>query len=300
MTDAETLIESRRAGLLQRHRSLALENANEAETRKKLIDRILEDLLDWTEDDISYEERVSEDNQTTYADYILRTANTALLVEAKRVGRTFDTGASRRKRTLSGPTLEGELGAAITQARDYCRKKSIPYAAVTNGGQWVVFPAVRTDEVDFHSSSALIFDSLTNTLGDDFEYFRFLLSRDSVIDGNLEAELIGRNADQFEERRLNRFFSSGRSSRPNPIFPLIENAIVTAFSDSIEAGDVELLEKCYVSTPDRTKFDRRVKMHLSKREPLFSKAPERPMGSRKHRGSKTIADTLQSASVPSQ
>jgi len=68
---------------------LKLHDANEAETRKKLIDKIIEDLLGWNDDDISYEERVSEDGKTTYADYIIRTADISILIEAKRIGKTF-------------------------------------------------------------------------------------------------------------------------------------------------------------------------------------------------------------------
>ncbi len=290
-----TSSENKRVQLLGVHKKLQLANANEAETRKKLIDEILEGLLGWTPDDMSYEERISEDGTTTYADYILRTANTPLLIEAKRMGRTFDTGPSKRRRTLSGPILDGEVGDAIRQARDYCRKKNIPYAVVTNGGQWIVFPAVRTDEVDFHASSALVFDSLESTLGEDFEYFTSLLSRDGVIDGNLEFELIGRNADQLEERRLNRFFVTGRGGKVNPIYPLIENEIITAFSESISESDTELLDKCYVTTPDRTKFDNRIKMHISKRAPLFDKSPGKPMGHRKSKSGRSLADTLVAA-----
>ncbi len=47
--------------IIERHDQLKLEDANEAETRKKLIDRVVADVLGWTDNDISYEERVSED-----------------------------------------------------------------------------------------------------------------------------------------------------------------------------------------------------------------------------------------------
>ena len=50
----------------------------------------MEDVL-WSGDtDISYEERVSEDGVTTYADYIIRTTDVALFIEAKRIGCGFD------------------------------------------------------------------------------------------------------------------------------------------------------------------------------------------------------------------
>ncbi len=59
--------------------------ANEAETRLKLIDMILFSVLGWTRDDVSVEERVSEDGKTTFADYVLRTGMTAIVVEAKKL-----------------------------------------------------------------------------------------------------------------------------------------------------------------------------------------------------------------------
>lgn len=279
--------------LLKTYSSLLLAEANEAETRKKLIDKIVEGILGWNVDDISYEERVSEDGKTTYADYIIRTADIALLIEAKRIGKSFNLDQTKKHVNLSGRFLEGNAGEAIKQAREYCRKKSIPFAVVTNGYQWIVFPAVRTDMVSFSDSKAIIFDSLERLLGEELNDFVKLLSRDGVIDGNLSVELIGRKTDQYEERRLNRFFNRTNSRIPNPIYPLIETEVVNSFSDSIVNSDVDLLEKCYVKNADRQKFDNRIKMHLEKREPLFLTQPKRPM---RKRESTTLADSINSAS----
>ena len=188
---------------------------------------------------------------------------------------------------------QGKTGEAIKQARNYCRKKSIPFAVVTNGYQWILFPAVRTDQVSFSSSSAIIFDSLERILGEESDYFKSLLSRDGVIDGNLAIELIGRNTDQFEERRLNRFFKGAGTRAANPIYPLIENEVISAFSDSIINSDKSLLEKCYVKNADRQKFDNRIQMHLQKREPLFSSQPKRPM---RKRESSSLTESIATAS----
>jgi hypothetical protein len=266
--------------IVKAHDKLKLYDANEAETRKKLIDKIIEDLLGWSDDDISYEERVSEDGNTTYADYIIRTADVSMLIEAKRIGKTFSSVPDKKKVKMSGAFMQGETGEAIKQAREYCRKKSIPFAVVTNGAQWILFPAVRTDSISFSDSSAIVFDSLGRILGEELGEFKNLLSRDGVIEGNLAVELIGRNTDQFEERRLNKFFNGGTARRENPIYPLIENEVISAFSDSIINSDDDLLEKCYVKNADRTKFDKRIQMHLQKREPLFSTRPKRPMRKR--------------------
>lgn len=263
--------------ILDLSKSLKLQNANEAETRKKVIDKILAEALNWNENDISYEERVSEDGSITYADYIIRTANTAFIVEAKRIGEALLELPSKRRVKLSSGFVKGETGKAITQARDYCRKKSIAYAVVTNGDQWIIFPAIRVDQISFEKSHAVLFDSIETLLSENLEDFSNLLSRESVIDGSLEKELLGRTTDQIEVRRLKTFFKNKNAKPVNPIYPLIEEAVLSAFSDVNIESDIELLSRCYVQNAERIKFDKRISMHLNKSEPLFDSHPKRPL-----------------------
>lgn len=286
------------SALLSSYAHLKLSSANEAETRLKLIDRIFFGLLDWTYEDVTVEERVTEDGKSTYTDYIFRTANTAFVVEAKKVGTSFESVGDSRKARLSGKLLEGATGEAIKQARDYCRKKSIQFAVVTNGAQWLIFPGVRTDQVSFSQSSALIFDSLTRVLGEEFDEFYELLSRDAVINGNLELELLGRSEDQFEERRLRSFYRTTRVRTPNPLYPLLQEAIVRSFADSIIERDDDLLAKCYVSSADRVRFDRKINMYLQREESLFSTSPKKPL--RRTKDAKALSETLKGAAESSR
>lgn len=253
------------------------ENANEAETRLKVIDKVLFDILGWTHNDVQVEERVSEDGNTTFADYVVRTASTAFVVEAKKSGSVFKTQAKERRLKLSKSNLQGEIEDAVSQARDYCRKLGVQFAVVTNGNQWVIFPANRIDQVTFHNSYALVFNSLKSILVDDYTEFFDLLSRNSVVNSSLENLLLGYTEDQIEGRRLRNFFQSPRSEMRNPIYPLIESAITTSFSDTIIEMDPELFERCYVNSPEKIKFDRRINMHISKSQHLFSAQPARPM-----------------------
>ncbi|WP_134015416.1 hypothetical protein [Litoreibacter halocynthiae] len=207
--------------LLDRHRLLTLADANEAETRLKLIDRIIFEVLGWGHDDASVEERVSEDGNTTFSDYVLRTGFSSLVIEAKRSGRSDLVVADKRKALLNRKLVSGDTGDAIIQARDYERKLAIPFAMVTNGDQWVIFPATRTDEVPFEKSSAIVFPNIQSVLERDFSDFYDLLSREAVIGGSLETELLGRIEDQTDGRRLNQYFTTGFSKLSrNSIFPL--------------------------------------------------------------------------------
>src|SRR3569623_441382 len=260
--------------ILAQYDALSLHEANEADTRLKVINDVLYGVLGWTHADVHTEERVSEDDATTWADYTLRTGMTALVVEAKKVGVSFSEAPDTRRAQLKGKLVSGETGKAIVQARDYARKLSIPFAVATNGNTWIIFPATRTDQVRFADSSAIIFPTLKSALDTDFAEFHDLLSRDAVINGSLENELLGRIENQIEDRRLNRFFPTGFSRiTRHSLYPLIEDAIVTAFTEDVVNADPDLLAKMYVRTPDRTRFDNRVRIHILKRENVASKAP---------------------------
>jgi hypothetical protein len=279
--------------ILQAHEKALLADANEAETRLKIIDRVIFEVLGWSHDDVSVEERVSEDGGTTFADYIIRTAGSAFVVEAKKVGATFDEVPNVRRQRLTRSFVSGALGDCIVQARDYARKKSIPFAVVTNGQSWIIYPATRIDQVPFADSSAIVFPSLVSALNSDYAEFAHLLSRNDVISGSLEAELLGKTEDQLRDRRLNRFYTNrGASTGRNPLFPLIEEAIVTAFTDSIVDSDAELLQKCYVQTPERIKFDSQINMYISRQQSAFRRTPIRPM---QRRESKELRDTIERA-----
>jgi predicted type IV restriction endonuclease len=135
------------AEIIAQYDHLLFHHANEAATRLKVINDVLYSVLGWTHNDIAPEERVSEDRSITWADYVIRTGMTAAVVEAKKVGVCFDNVPNTRRAQLNGKLVKDALGDAIIQARDYARKLSIPFAIVTNGDAWIIFPATRTDQV---------------------------------------------------------------------------------------------------------------------------------------------------------
>jgi hypothetical protein len=266
------------------YKQLMLHDANEANTRLKVIDRILREVLGWSFDDISVEDSVTEDGKTTYSDYVLKTANTAFVVEAKKAGATFSArsfvGSKDRRVKLSKGFLESDLGQAIVQARDYGRKQGIDFAVATNGSVWAVFPAQRHDRVKFQESTALIFWSLEDALSENYQEFHDLLSRGAVISGSLDRRLFGRPGNQVDERKLRSFFET-RISHSNPLFPMIEDAVTKAFSDSIVELPDESFQLCYVTVPDPMKFDHKIRMYITRRQQVVSAPLLRPMKRRR-------------------
>lgn len=288
-----------RETLVRNYANLHLYRANEAETRLKLIDRIFFELLSWRHEDVQVEERTGDDGQSIYADYVFRTGRTAFVVEAKKVGQTFTEVPNLRRTNLRGKIMQGETGAAIKQVRNYAVTLSIPFAIVTNGSEWIIFPAHRTDQVPLAKSSAIIFSSLKSILGDSFSDFYDLLARDNVIDGSLENDLLGRIEDQFAQRRLNQFYTKQfHKVRRENLFGLIEDEITTAFTEDTILQDPNLLEKCYVKTPERSRFDKRINMHISKRQPATDIEPTRPLRERREDIVSGIVDAASKKSRP--
>ena len=285
--------------VLTAYSNAILADANEAETRLKVIDRVLFEVLGWKHDDVSVEERVWEDGHTTFVDYIIRTAGTSFVIEAKKVGASFLEVPNVRRRRLTSSFVSGEVGKAVIQARDYARKKSIPFAVVTNGNAWIAFPATRIDQVSFADSAAIVFPTLTSALRDEYSEFAHLLSRSEVISGSLEAELLGRTEDQLGDQRLNRYFTN-RTVPPgrNPLYPLIEDAVVTAFTDSIVDKNPDLLKKCYVQTPERIKFDRQINMYIQRQQSVFGQPPIRPLQRKETRDLSNAIERSRSTARP--
>lgn len=276
--------------LARTYGQLNLADASEAETRFHVIDEILGAVLGWEKADITVEDRVVEGSTTTYADYVLRTASTALVVEAKRATASFVLPTRRRTLGLSGVLREGEIGVAIQQAREYCVGLSVPFAVITNGSAWIIFTAIRTDGITFEEGTAHIFRDLDDIKTRLIEFWE-LLSRERVMDGNLADVMLGRNVDaSLEKRNLRSLlpepgFRLGR----NAVYEHIEPAVSAALSDEALLKSSEALGACYVRTAERTKFDSRLRMHLADVKPPLGQTATRV---RTRKGSGALDDAV--------
>ena len=265
--------------LIARLSDIRASGGNEADTRFKVIDDILVDVLGWDKADFETEPRVSEDGADHFLDYLVRTAQTVFLIEAKRAQVSFSQLPASRRAPLKGAWFKGDLRRAIIQARDYGRARGVGFCVVTNGDAWIVFAVNRRDLVSFEDTYAIIYQDIEAVLDTDFSEFHALLADDSVIDGSLEQELLGGDSNQIENRRLNRIYDHSFSKlNRTTMFSSIEDEIVTAFSEELISENPELLEKAYVETADRIKFDDRVKMAVLRREQVINTRPMRPVG----------------------
>lgn len=252
--------------LIQAYGKLQLSEANEAETRFKVIDGMLEKVLGWQKDDISLEPPCSEFGHTDFADYLVKTATTSFIVEAKKAGATFTLPNNLKSGKLGGFLSNGAIGDAIRQARQYCQTKSAPFAVVTNGDAWIVFPAVRTDGIEFNDTQARIFRSLDD-IETRFVEFWELLSRQRVIEGNLEKELLQADRDVPIRRALTQLRDPDARLGRNTLYPHLSSAVEKVLTDQGLLTDADALSFCYVRNTERTGFDSRLRMYLADPKP---------------------------------
>lgn len=148
--------------------------ASEADTRAKVVTRILTQVCEWPENEID-REGVIEVGRMDYRLKVLGKPH--VVVEAKKEGIAFTLPVDGTRRTYS---LDGALVTdvstkeAIYQVRGYCDEEGIRHAIATNGNAWIVFRAVRDDGIGWKKGHARVFASLEDIYQNFTEFWNFL------------------------------------------------------------------------------------------------------------------------------
>jgi hypothetical protein len=219
--------------------------ASEADTRVKLIDKILTKVCGWPESNLTREVH----SESGYSDYILDlNGKPSIVVEAKRVGDSFLFPQDNRSRSLkiNGAILTSKnIKEAIVQVRSYCDDNGIRYAIATNGYSWIVFRAIK-ENGSWKEGYARIFPSLLY-IKNNFIDFWNLLSFNALSSGSLDQ---GFGTTLSPQRNLDRVLSRLN----NPDMPLLRNSLHTQltpvitnfFEDIADPEHLNKLKNCYV------------------------------------------------------
>jgi hypothetical protein len=269
------------------HAAKPLHAANEAETRLKIIDRILFDGLGWNLADVAVEKpvggittspsprarRANDSPRTLYLDYLLEHRGTQyLVVEAKRAGRTFDLPVELNRSEYLLQHLLDHCGDAlrevIQQAHDYAVKEGIPYASATNGSQWVLFRTF-TSFVSLGKTKALIFRSLAE-ISKDASKFHRAFAPTAFSSGEIDSIL---SLPRSQTPRFAKTYNEVRGGDSG----IGENHLAKAFGtvfplffDSLTAmGDEQALRECYVDTPPHKNYEREFAALLQRSLPHY-------------------------------
>jgi hypothetical protein len=262
-----------------------LSTANEAQTRFDVIDRLIREVLGWQHGQVTVEE-ATDGAHAGFVDYVLRTGDRTIVVEAKRYGAAFPTPTRRTSLKLNGTVLgTGDIGAALRQVHQYALDKEADLAVVTNG-RCLCSYAVQTRADDSEAGLLFPFDRRDP----DARLLYELLAEPAVRAGSLAELLLA--VPRTEDRLLSVVRDAdGRVDRNNVadhLLPALDRAL---YADAL-LSDVESLERCFVSTEARTKFDATLGVHFADIKPLTVEPARRI---RKNEAKGALAEFVQRA-----
>ena len=146
---------------------------NESDTRLKILDRTLFEVLSWNHDAVFTEPATD----SGFIDYLLTTGERrgVLVIEAKRYGLLTPATKSQEVMfvALSGPVVK-PLVPGIRQALTYATENGVSVAAVTDGNTWLFFKASRTDGKPPLEGKGVLFPHLNAVIGNFTRFFELL------------------------------------------------------------------------------------------------------------------------------
>src|SRR5258708_13290047 len=141
------------------------EDINESDTRSKVLDYVIKDILGWNETDILREGYVKDG----YFDYELRTSTFNFLIEAKKNFVEFELpqkGNEIKLRTLYKSNEE-----VINQIRSYLFERSLQYGIITNGHQFIIANFVSYTGADWKDNDCIYFKSFEHIIKNFPEFY---------------------------------------------------------------------------------------------------------------------------------
>lgn len=233
----------------------------EQDTRVKVIDRIVLEVLNWPLAELATESQAG----TGFIDYKFSHNGLArLIVEAKRDGRELGATAltAGRAYKLSGPTLKTEaIQEGIEQAIIYCAHKNAELACVTNGREWVVFRGSRLgDGRDTREGMAIVFPSLEG-VEQQFALFYDLLAYQTVQEFKFRAVFQEAEGRPIRHSGFSRCLRdpNARQMVPHSTFASDVDRVMTSFFRRLSGDDdPDLILKCFVETSQSKEADQRL------------------------------------------
>lgn len=229
---------------------------NEAETRFKIIDTILNDVLKWPKDPISVELYIDGNR----ADYVLKGKNnkSLLILESKKNGIYFELPKTQNsKKAFQKIPIEKlitnqEIKKAIFQVKEYAEDLQAPFASICNGKVWIIFKIPPTRK-PWKKLPAFVIPNIDYFISE-YTHAVNLLGYENVVMNNSLALNIGVSKKTYSEI----FYPKNNITTYNT--PVISNkyagslnVLSRKYLGAIPISDLDFMKNCYVS--NKGKYD---------------------------------------------
>lgn len=234
---------------VKKYESYKSHDLSESDTRSKIIDSILINVLGWNEEDIVREGHVD----SGYYDYKLSISGITLVVEAKRSYKDLILPIRHTSVTLN--TIYRENQDVVDQIRSYIIDVGCQYGLITNGHQFILARFVNIDGTSWKNNKCLIFDGFED-LESRFVEFWNSLSKESITYRGRNAFDWGSSVS-FTKTILSSLKDSDneitRNDLSSKLTPLINKVFGEIFSHDKEDDDIQFIKECYIENKEVVK-----------------------------------------------
>lgn len=221
---------------------------NESDTRSKLIDTLLIDVLGWSEADIKREGKV----ETGYFDYQISAPGIAFTIEAKRNFKDFVIPTKHEKAKIK--SIYSENKELFKQIRNYAIDCGLQYGILTNGRQFILAKLFNTDGKDWQDNECLLFNDIEDVESRFVEFYENLSKHSVVNNGGFIFDFPVKRFESYTilSTLIDRDKELVRNSLSIKLTPIIEKVFGEIFSDNNEE-DKDFIEKCFVENNETKK-----------------------------------------------
>ena len=190
-------------------------NMSESDTRSKLIDTVLIDVLGWNEADIRREGHVD----SGYFDYKISIAGLSLIIEAKRQYNDLKL-PNQNKRKCKLNAIYSSNQDVIDQIRHYLDDCGCDIGIITNGKQYIIAKFINTNGIPWKENNCIVYNGVEDIINNYVEFWNTLsLFRDTPPKLNEVVKAV--NSDSISHQITNEIESfpsqSSNSATPKPI-----------------------------------------------------------------------------------
>lgn len=223
---------------------------SESDTRSKILDKLLIDVLGWSEFEIEREGWV----RVGFFDYELRTSSFQFVIEAKKNFVGFKLPKKGNEVKLKS-IYEGNKNV-IDQIRNYVFERGLSFGVITNGTQFIIAQFSNSIGKDWKDQKCYFFKDLED-IKINFDKFYDLLSRESVSKyGQLkitQTQNIAKTiVNDHNLKRKN--YELVRNQISQHLIPIINKIFEEIYNTESLEGK-KILESCYVQNKDVKKFN---------------------------------------------
>lgn len=237
---------------------------SETDTRSKILDKLLIDVLGWTEFDIEREGWV----RVGYFDYELKTSAFQFVIEAKK--NFVDFKLPKKGNEVKVNTIYNGNKEVIDQIRQYIFERGLSYGVITNGTQYIISQFSNSIGKDWKEEKCIIFKDISD-IKQNFDKFYDLLSRESVTNyGRLKINKTSNVAKTIvKDHSLKRkSFELVRNQISQQLIPIINKVFEEIYNTESLEGK-KILQDCYVENKDVKKYNSELGFIFADNPPTF-------------------------------